>query len=92
MSRPVVAGHAARTSARPLPLEAAVEATPTGWSVRLPLRLEVVTVTKETVRRESVRVWRRQTEHVETVTATTRAERLRRDDIRGDGGDATPRP
>lgn len=91
MSRPV-AGKATLTSARSLPLEAVVEATPTGWNVRLPLRVEVVTITKQLAQREQVRVWRRQTEHVETIEATTRSERLRRDDVPHDRGETAPSP
>lgn len=92
MSRPLSAGQATRTAVRDLPLEAVVEATPTGWSVRLPLRMEVVTITKQVVLREQVRVLRSQTERVETIQATTRTERLRRDDIPRERGNTSRRP
>jgi len=91
MSRPVAGRHAARATGPMLPLEAAVEATPVGWSVRLPLRAEVVTLSKRTVVRETVRVWRRQAERVETRTETVRSERPRRDFVPRDHGDSSQR-
>ncbi|MGI8913316.1 MAG: DUF2382 domain-containing protein [Chloroflexota bacterium] len=61
---------------RQLPLQAAVEALNGGWSVRVPVRAEDVTVTKEAVLREEVRVWRSHHQEIQTVSAPVRSERL----------------
>ena len=67
-------------SARPLPLEAAVDAHAGGWSVRLPVRAEHVTVTKESIALEEVRVLRAVHQEPETVHASVRSEQLNVDD------------
>ena len=59
-----------------LPLQAAVEAHNGGWSVRMPVRAEDVTVTKEAVLREEVRIWRSRHQETQTVSATVRSEHL----------------
>ncbi|HEV7216198.1 MAG TPA: DUF2382 domain-containing protein, partial [Chloroflexota bacterium] len=66
---PQLPGQAADGSpdARPLPLQAAVEAHAAGWSVRLPVRTEYVNVTKEAVFLEEVRIWRARHEETQTV-------------------------
>lgn len=71
-------------AARPLPLQAAVEAHEGGWSVRLPVRAEYVNITKEAVFLEEVRIWRARTEATQTVSVPQRSERLVVDD--GDAG------
>lgn len=68
------------SSTRPLPLEAAVDAHAGGWSVRLPVREEDVTVSKESVLLEEVRVLRASRQETESVQATVRSERLKVDD------------
>jgi stress response protein YsnF len=62
---------------RPLPLEARVEPTAGGWSIRLPLRAEDVTVDKRTVVAETVTVRRGPVEEVMQRDETIRRERLR---------------
>ena len=69
---------------RTLPLQAAVDAPVGGWVVRLPVRAEQVTVTKESVVIEDVRVWRASHEETRQVKASVREERLHVDS--GDGG------
>ena len=59
-----------------LPLEAAVDAIGGGWSVRLPVRAEHVTVNKEAILLEEVRLWRSDQVEDRPVTATVRSERL----------------
>ena len=70
---------------RPLPLQAAVDALNGGWSVRLPVRTEHVTVTKEAMLLEEVRIWRASHEESQPVTGVVRSERLR-----VDSGDVEP--
>ena len=67
----------AATAGTPLPLEAEVESTPVGWTVRLPVRLEAVDVEKRTVVRERVRVLRREQTETQRIEETVRSERLR---------------
>lgn len=74
------ADHREPASTRPLPLEAAVDAHAGGWSVRLPVREEHVTVSKEPILLEEVRVLRAVRKETESVQATVRSERLKVDD------------
>ena len=74
---------------RPLPLEAHVEPTAGGWSIRLPLRAEDVTVDKRTVVVETVTVRRGQVEEVMQHDETLRRERLR---IETQGNQEVTRP
>jgi uncharacterized protein (TIGR02271 family) len=68
------------SSAKALPLEAVVDPHGGGWSVRLPVRAEEVTVSKESVLLEEVRVLRAVRQETETVRATVQSERLKVDD------------
>jgi len=63
-----------------LPLEAAVDAHAGGWSVRLPVRAEHVTVTKGSIVLEEVRILRAIHQETETVHASVRSEQLNVDD------------
>ena len=67
----------AATAEQPLPLEARIEPTAGGWSIRLPLRAEDVAVDKRTVVAETVTVRRGQVEEVIQRDETIRRERLR---------------
>jgi stress response protein YsnF len=64
---------------RVVPLEALVEAGDGGWAVRLPVRAEQITVTKEAVVFEEVRIWRSSREETRQITVPVREERLRVD-------------
>jgi len=57
-------------------LRAQVDRRGWGWSVRVPLRADVVEVEKQLVPYEQVVVQRRKTERVEQVETTVRRERL----------------
>ena len=64
-----------------LPLEGTPLPTPDGgWSVRLAVRAEQVTLHRQTVVVERVRVWRQPREEVAHVEATLRREVLRVDE------------
>jgi len=60
-------------------LEASVDALDGGWSVRLPVRAEHVTVTKEATLLEEVRIWRARHQENRQITDVVRSERLRVD-------------
>jgi stress response protein YsnF len=60
-----------------LPFGGHVERTSDGWEVRLPLRREVVSVSKETVVAERVRVRRAAVEDTERIQTTLRREQAR---------------
>lgn len=62
---------------RPLLLQAEVAGHGGGWSVRLPVRAEFITVTKETVIREDVWVGRARNIETVPVSETVRREELR---------------
>lgn len=64
------------SAGRRLPLEAVVDGRGNGWSVRLPVRAEQITVTKESVLVEDVHVMRRVRKDMETVQARVRSEQL----------------
>jgi uncharacterized protein (TIGR02271 family) len=64
---------------RPLLLQADVAGHGGGWSVRLPVRAEFITVTKETVIREDVWVGRARNATTVPVSETVRREELRVD-------------
>lgn len=85
---------------RRLPVDAARSRSGQGWVIRLAVRAEEVTVTKEAVVRERVVLRRRETDAIARVEATVRRERVQvatagpvevvdvaEDDLRG-----TPRP
>jgi uncharacterized protein (TIGR02271 family) len=59
------------------PLEARIERTASGWSIRVPLRREEVVVDKRTVLAERVVIRRAAVEDVRQVEADVRRERLR---------------
>src|ERR671933_163409 len=61
---------------RRLPLGAARSRSRQGWVIRLPVRAEEVTVTKEVVVRERVVLRRREPDDIAPVEATVRRERL----------------
>ncbi len=60
-----------------LPLEAAVASTGLDWIIRLPVRAEHVTITREVVVRETVVLRRRQVDDIARVDATVQREQLR---------------
>jgi hypothetical protein len=60
-----------------LPFGGHVERTPDGWEVRLPLRREVVSVSKQTVIAERLRVRRAAVEDTERIQTTLRREQAR---------------
>lgn len=62
---------------RPLALQAEVAGYAAGWLVRLPVRAERITVTKEPFVREDVRVWRATQADSVAVRDTVRREVLR---------------
>ncbi len=64
-------------SGRELPLEGGLHNTPTGWSIRLPVRIEQITISKQTVVRERVRLNRKRIDDVAHVTASVRHEELK---------------
>jgi uncharacterized protein DUF2382 len=66
-----------RWSGRPLPLEANVESSSRGWTIRLPVRAEYIMVDKRPVVVEEVVVRRRPLEDAARVGDTVRRERLR---------------
>ena len=74
---------------RPLPLEVEIEPTAGGWSIRLPLRAEDITVDKRTVVAETVTVRRGQVKEVVQRDETIRRERLR---IETEGNQEVIRP
>lgn len=84
LSSPEPGEPTAEMPGRALPLQASVDALDGGWAVRLPVRAEQVTVTKETVVIEDVRIWRASHEETRQVTASVREERLHIDT--GEGG------
>ena len=61
------------------PLEARIERTAGGWSIRVPVRREEVTVDKRTVVAERVVIRRSAVEDVRHVDASLKRERLRVD-------------
>jgi len=66
------------TSREPLPLEAEpVRGHDGGWSVRLAVRAEDVTISKQTVLKERARLERKQVQHVAQVDAVLLREQLR---------------
>jgi len=66
-----------KSSRQVLPLEATPSSTESGWSVRLPVRAERVTLARESVVREDVRVTRRRIQEVARIRAELRRETLR---------------
>lgn len=62
---------------RTLPLQAAPGSAPTGWSIRLPVRAEEITVSRNVFVRERVLVRRERMADVEHVAADVRREELR---------------
>jgi len=60
-----------------LPVGGHIERTPDGWEVRLPLRREVISVSKATVVAERVRVRRASVEDTERIQTTLRREQAR---------------
>ena len=60
-----------------LPLEASRTPIGLGWTIRLPVRAEHVTITKEVVVREAVVLRRREVDDVARLDATVRREELR---------------
>jgi uncharacterized protein (TIGR02271 family) len=60
-----------------LPLEATPRWIEGGWSVHLPVRAERITLARESVVREDVRVTRRRVQEVARVQAVLRRETLR---------------
>jgi len=64
-----------------LPIEAVLQRTVDGplrnWSLRLPVRIERVTVTKPVMVKEQVEVRVDPTDHVVSIQSDTRKERLR---------------
>jgi len=60
-----------------LPLQVRPDPTGSGWTVRLPVRAEAVTVTKEVVVYERAVVHRRTLREVQHLEATVRREQLR---------------
>lgn len=77
------------TAERSLSLEAKVEPAAGGWSIRLPLRAEAVTVDKRTVVAETLTVRRGQVKEVMHRDETIRGERLR---IESEGNLEATRP
>jgi stress response protein YsnF len=77
------------TAERTLPLEAKVEPAAGGWSIRLPLRAEEVTVDKRTVVAETLTVRRGQVKEVMHRDEMIRRERLR---IESEGNLEVTRP
>lgn len=76
---PAGAGLRDDAHGRHLTLEASVDALDGGWSVRLPVRAEHVTVTKEATLLEEVRIWRARHQENRQITDVVRSERLRVD-------------
>jgi len=66
-----------------LPLEASIERSPQGWSIRLPVRAEQVEIEKRVVVVEEVVVGRQRVEDVVRIEATTQREYL---DVEAEGG------
>jgi stress response protein YsnF len=62
-----------------LPLGEQVEQTEDGWSIRVPLRREFVSVEKQTVVAERVTIRRRAVEHTERLETSLQREKLRLD-------------
>jgi uncharacterized protein (TIGR02271 family) len=60
-----------------LPLEGSPTLADGTWSIRLPVRAEHVTTSKQTVVRERVRIVRRRVEDIAHVEAKLRREELR---------------
>jgi len=65
------------SSKQALPLEATSRSIESGWSVRLPVRAERITLARESVVCEEVRVSRRRIQEVARVQALLRRETLR---------------
>jgi uncharacterized protein (TIGR02271 family) len=61
----------------PLPIEAQPVLAQDGWSVRLPVRAEEITISKQTVIRERVLVKRTRAQDFARVDAVLRREELR---------------
>ncbi|HET9016429.1 MAG TPA: DUF2382 domain-containing protein [Thermomicrobiaceae bacterium] len=72
-----------------LPLEAWVDESPDGWTVRLPLRADAITVRKETVVWERVDVRRLLAARTEHLRATVKRE-VARVHTAGDVVEASP--
>jgi uncharacterized protein (TIGR02271 family) len=62
----------------PLPIEGAPTRAQNGWSVRLRVRAEEITIAKQTVIGERVRLQRTRVQEVARVDAVLRREQLRR--------------
>ena len=60
-----------------LPIEAAPEFADHAWSVRLPVRAEQITVSKQVVVRERVSLSRRRVDEIARVEAELRRQELR---------------
>ena len=73
-------------------LEARIERTASGWSIRVPLRREEVVVEKRTVLAERVVIRRSAVEDVRHVDATVKRERLRVDSHDPDATQPLERP
>ena len=73
-------------------LEAHIERTANGWSIRVPLRREEVVVDKRTVLAERVVIRRSAVEDVRHVEAAVKRERLRVDSHDPDATQPLERP
>ena len=60
-----------------LPLDGHIERTPDGWEVRVPLRREVISVSKQTVIAERVHIRRAAVEDTARLHTTLRREEAR---------------
>lgn len=61
----------------PLPIEGKPVLDQDGWSVRLPVRAEEISISKQSVVKERVRLQRKRIQDVARVGASLRRERLR---------------
>ena len=66
----------------PLPLEVGVERREDGWTVRAPLRTEVIRVEKVVAPYQEARIRARLSQHLERLTDVVRREEL---DVRTEG-------
>ena len=64
-------------SEQTLPIEGEAVLAPDAWSVRLAVRAEEITISKQTVVNERVRLWRKRVQDVARVDAVLRREQLR---------------
>ena len=76
-SLPTASSELASGGRRTLPLEAVPSASPRGWAVRLAVRAEQVTVSKDLVVRERAVVRRTEVADVALMEAEVRREELR---------------